>query len=162
MPYSRVDPSVSVGGVGSDRSWLTRVPAGWPGAGVADAAFTAARESFLAAPPAAGLLHPVRVERRGSVAVLVFRWLADPRLFGIEVNLPTEDHPTGSSSRGGWAFPQPQTRFGTWGPQDWADELGGWLDEELMTGAIRSPNRRDGDLLILDLHSRRAADEDRA
>ena len=160
--YSGVDRSVSVGGVGSDRSWLTRVPAGWPVTGVAEAAFTAARESFLAAPPAVGLLHPVRVERRGGVAVLVFRWLADPRLFGIEVNLPSEDHSTDSISRGGWAFPQPQTRFGTWGPRDWADELGRWLDEELMTGAISSPSRRDGDLLILDLHARRAADEDRA
>lgn len=160
--YSRGDRSVSVGGMGSDRSWLTRVPVGWPVTGVAEAAFTAARESFRAAPPAAGLLHPVRVDRRGGVAVLVFRWRADPRLFGIEVDLPSEDHPAGSSSRGGWAFPQPQTRFGTWGPRDWADELGGWLDEELMTGAITSPSRRDGDLFVLDLHARRATEEDRA
>ncbi len=166
--YSLLDPA-GTGGPAPDRSWVTRVPTSWPapgspGAGVADAAFTAARESFLAAPPAPEFLHPLRVHRDGDTAVLVFTWRADRRRFAIRVDLPTvlEEIDEGWGQEPVWAVPDPQTGLVTSGPVDWAGGLDGWLEEELLTGAVRGATHRDGDLLVVDLASRDPEEEDRA
>jgi len=153
----------------ADRSWVTRVASSWPprgsaGTGVADAAFTAAREWFLTAPPAAEFLHPVRVDRDGDVAVLVFRWRSDPRLFAVRVELPTRLEPLDDGWRTavGWGVPDPGTGLVTSGPAGWADGLSGWLEEELSTGAMRGVTRRDGDLVVLDPRNRATGVTDRA
>jgi len=155
----------------ADRSWVTRVAAAWPPrgsaeTGVAAAAFTAAREWFLTAPPAAAFLHPVRVDRDGDAAVLVFRWRSDPRRFAVRVELPIRleprDDDDGWRGEAGWGVPDPQTGLVTSGPADWADGLSGWLEEELSTGAMRGVTRRDGDLVVLDPHHRGTGDTDRA
>ncbi len=166
--YSLLDPP-GTAGPPPDRSWVDRVPSSWPATGtdgrggVADAAFAAARESFLAAPPAPEFLRPVRVDRDGDVAVLVFAWRSDPRRFAIRVDLPTvlEQIDDGWGEGAVWGIPEPQTGFVTSGPVDWADGLDGWLEEELLTGAIRSRNHRDGDLVVVDLADRGVGEEDR-
>jgi len=166
-PLGSAEPLVA--GPAPDRSWVTRAPPSWPepqqqGPGVADAAFTAVRELFLAAPPVAEYVHPVRVDRDGDVAVLVFRWRADPRSFAVRVDLPLALELVDEGWGGGeqWTVPEPQTGFPTSGPAGWADGLSGWLEEQLLTGAIRGTTRRDGELVVVDLEDRATGDGDSA
>jgi len=168
-PADPADPTVPAGGTGWDRSWTTRVPPSWPpagspGPGVADAAFTAAREWFPAAPPATEYLHPVRVDRDGDDAVLVFRSRADPRRFAIRVQLPTRTEPVDDGWGAGvvWGVPGVQTGLMAPDPVAWADELHGLLEEELLTGSMRGPTRRDRDLVVVDLANRGTGDTDRS
>lgn len=134
----------------------------WPATGsgdgggdsVADAAFAAARESFLAAPPVRGYVRPLRVDRDGGVAVLVFMWRADPRRFAIRVYLPTGPDVSGGGRVGMWGPPSAS-------PGDWADHLYGWLVEELLTGAMRGAIRRAGDLVVVDPRNRGMGQVDR-
>lgn len=73
--------------------------------------------------------HLVDAGRRGSDLVVVFRWQTNPHRFGIRF-------PLGDVSRGPWTGTEVST------PREWAQQVEGYLQEELLTGCLLRTGRR--------------------
>lgn len=73
--------------------------------------------------------HLVDAVRRGSDLLVVFRWQANPHRFGIRF-------PLGDVSRGPWTGTEVST------PREWAGQVEGHLEEELLTGCLLRAGRR--------------------